>query len=199
MNRQLSNQPQETVSSPFQHSFDLQQSGLSDSWPKKGSSEVDCDDTDSLCSSNMSLNQPKRVVFSEYSEICVYQRNDKYEYNKSYSSADRKTFRCQALLDGDLIREVIASCPLQDANALHRLLEMKVLRTEDLLGIEHLISEKGNARALKQRRTHVALLLRRQEKLRRENIADEVMLAESVLPISAKSAAKARCRAALAV
>ncbi|KAL3804866.1 hypothetical protein HJC23_006638 [Cyclotella cryptica] len=140
----------------------------------------------------------KHVSFSEYSTVCVYRIDPNYELKKSYSSAERRAFKNQAARDSGRIQKIIASCPLQDSQTLNRLLDLNIINLEDLLGIEHLMSEKSFTRLIKQRRAHVGLLLRKQEELRKMNIKDENILAADALTRSAESLARARCRAALA-
>lgn len=152
----------------------------------------------SSTSRSVSSRTQKHVTFSEYSTVCVYRPDPNYEIMKSYSSAERKAFKNQAALDSDRIQKIIASCPLQDSQTLNRLLGLNIINLEDLLGIEHLISEKSFTRFVKQRRAHVGLLLRKQEELRKINLLDENILAADAVRRSDESLARARCRAALA-
>jgi hypothetical protein len=140
----------------------------------------------------------KQVTFSEYSTLCSYPLDRRYESNKSYTSSERKAFQTKASVDSKRIQHLIASHPTQDSLTLNRLIQTNVVQIEDFLGLEHLITEKGRYHLIKQRRTHTALLLKKQKELRGKHIQDEYLLASAVLKMSTKSVEKARLRAALA-
>jgi hypothetical protein len=143
-------------------------------------------------------NEPKQVTFAEYSSFIVYKFVSLYERNKSYSSAERKTFRRQAHMDGIRVREIISACPFQNSETINHLIDRNVLVIEDIIGIEHFINEKGSIRVLKRRHKHTQQVLQEQEKLRVKNATDNGKLAEVSIACSAKCFDKAVCRAALA-
>lgn len=81
-----------------------------------------------------------------------------------------------AVIDGIRIREIMSSCPLQTSETLSHLLEFNIPLFKISLAlskIEHLISEKGRTRVLKQCRKHNKQLLRDQENQRLKNDIDE--------------------------
>ena len=152
-------------------------------------------------SSHRTPSKQRQVTFANYSSMCVYDLDHKYESNKSYTSTERKVFRRNAAKDGRHVHDLIAKHSThdsKDAHALNQLLEAKTLEIENLLGIEHLVHEKGCKRLTKQRRFHCALLLCKQKELLKENVRNESVLAAAVQLTSAKSMKKARLRAALA-
>jgi hypothetical protein len=133
--------------------------------------------------------------------MCVYDLDQRYESNKSYTSSDRKIFQRNAAKDGKHVHDLIlkhSTGDYQDAETLNRLLEANTLQIENFLGIDHLVHEKGCSRLAKQRRFHCALILRKQKELRKKNMNNESALAAAVRATSAKSMKKARLRAALA-
>ncbi|KAL7502182.1 hypothetical protein ACHAWX_000483 [Stephanocyclus meneghinianus] len=149
-------------------------------------------------SSNNEDHATKEVSFSEYSTLHVYDADPSYRHCKSYSSPEYEAFRDRAAFEAYRLRQLIAEYPFQNAETIRLLINRGAVRREDFLGIEHLISESVHQRLLKERRVYSALLLQRQKELREKNELDASSLAEVVLVRSAKSAARARVRAAVA-
>ncbi|KAL3795664.1 hypothetical protein HJC23_002071 [Cyclotella cryptica] len=140
----------------------------------------------------------KQVSFSEYSRLHVYGEDPLYRRCKFYSSSEYEAFRTRAASDAYKLRQLLAACPLQNAETIRLLIAHGAVKREDFLGIEHLISRSVFERVTKERRSHSALLLKRQEELQEKNELDACSLAEVLVPRSAKSAARARVRAAMA-
>ena len=96
------------------------------------------------------------------------------------------------------ITKLITSYPMSRSNNLKHLLRCKILRLEDILGIEQLIDAYGGANMVREHQTHMLRVLKKQEELRKANIVHDMILAEVSIASSAKHSLKARFRAALA-
>ncbi|KAL7516266.1 hypothetical protein ACHAWX_001299 [Stephanocyclus meneghinianus] len=158
-------------------------------WPDRESSAV------------KSAKPRKHVTFSDYSSLRTYENDPKYRATKSYSSADRKRFQVDAAREGIRIQRLISSLHVQPGAAIHELIKLNLLCREELLGIEHLVSEKAALRTAHERRSHTALVLKAQEELRfkNTNVGDgNVKLANVAIARSSRNGEKAKLRAALA-
>ncbi|KAL7480200.1 hypothetical protein ACHAW6_005902 [Cyclotella cf. meneghiniana] len=165
---------------------------LLEEWPRRISSDAGEDMEISLCSSSN-----KKVAFSPYSRLHVYQVDEEAERKKSYGSSERKVFQAQALHDAFRIQALIKSCPYEGGLAIRYLMDKNLLSSEELLGIENLIM--GAEKVIKERRLHTTLVLETQKELLEKN--DENIyqtLANVATRRSVKTLQKARLRAALA-
>lgn len=161
--------------------------------------QTDCHTLSSAPTSNDDVDHStKQVRFSEYSSLHIYVLDPSYRRSKSYSSSEYQAFRTSAAFEAYRLRQLIAACPFQNAETIRLLIGRGIVTREDFLGIEHLISESAHDRVLKERRFHSASLLKRQKELRENNELDSSSLAEVDLARSAKSAVRARVRAAVA-
>ncbi|KAL7489465.1 hypothetical protein ACHAW6_015087 [Cyclotella cf. meneghiniana] len=140
----------------------------------------------------------KHVHFSQYSSLHVYGVDPSYRLSKSYSSTEYTAFRTRAAFEAHRLRQLITSCALPNVKTIRLLIEHGAVKREDFLGIEHLIDRRVYERVMKERRVHSALLLQRQEELLKRNELDADSLSEVVKARSAKSADRARVRAAMA-
>lgn len=140
----------------------------------------------------------KEVTFSEYSEMRLYHYERSCESKKSYSNDDRRNFQAQAVFNASRIRNIISTHPLQTERAIDHAVDLGLIKHEELVGIEHLVSEKAAASLIYRRRAHVALVLRAQELIQEKygNSADPVMLAKVAIRSSSRNIEKARVRAA---
>jgi hypothetical protein len=141
---------------------------------------------------------PKEVSFATFSNLHVYEV-DEAEKRKSFSSSERKAFQVRACRDAARIGALIEDCPYEGADAIRYLLDTGMLATEELVGIEHLISRKTGKKIMKERRYHSAFVLEAQNELRKArdtNLGQK--LAATSMTRSLKSVEKARSRAALA-
>jgi hypothetical protein len=139
----------------------------------------------------------KKVIFSLYSSLHVYQMDEEFERNKSYTSKERKSFQAQALRDAFRIQSLIESCPYEGGHAIRYLMDKKLLRPEELLGIESMIM--GAKKIMKERCKHSVLVLKAQKELLKTNDADmDLKIAYLATARSTKTFEKARLRAALA-
>ncbi|KAL7478662.1 hypothetical protein ACHAW6_004417 [Cyclotella cf. meneghiniana] len=140
----------------------------------------------------------KHVRFSQYSSMHVYGVDPSYSLSKSYSSKECKAFLTRAAFDAHRLRQLITSCALPHAESVRFLSQDGVIKPEDFLGIEHLVHPSSYERVMKERRLHSDLLFQRQGELLRRHELDANSLAEMVMARSAKSADRARARAAMA-
>ncbi|KAL7515941.1 hypothetical protein ACHAWX_001008, partial [Stephanocyclus meneghinianus] len=136
----------------------------------------------------------EKVTFAEYSVMRLYNNDKSYQSKKSYTAAEVKNFRDQAALDASRVRNIISTHSLQNGHALNHAVDLGLVKHEEILGIEHRLSEKTAANALYERRAHVALTLRAQEVMRRKcgNAVDHVMLAKVASMSSSRSGNRAR-------
>jgi len=141
----------------------------------------------------------KKVSFSECSTQRVYVTDPYYENWKSYSSADQKTFRKQAVDDAFRINHLLSMFPGPTGIAVHELMNQAILSREDLLGIEHLVSVNAK-KAVQERRSYINFV--GVQKHMRDNLDSKVndgMLAAVAVAKSSRMIEKARLRAALAL
>jgi len=140
----------------------------------------------------------KEVAFSEYSEMRVYNYDRSCESKKSYSNDDRISFQAQTVFDASRIRNIISAYPLQTERAIHHAIDLGLLKREELVGIEHLVSEKSATNLIYGRRAHIALVLRAQELIqgKYENSGAPVMLAKVAIRSSSRNVKNAQARAA---
>jgi hypothetical protein len=166
-----------------------QQSGaLLEDWPSSAS--LTCREEEKRSSS-------KKVSFSPYSQLHVYQRDDEAERKKSFTSSERKGFQAQAVKDSFMIRSLIDTCPYEGGTAILYLMDQKLLHTEELLGIENLIM--GAEKTVKQCRKHTALVIKAQRQLEAKNDANiDTKLSHVATTRSLKDVSTARLRATLA-
>ena len=156
---------------------------------------------DSMGLDEMSISStwlPKEVHFATYSSLHVYEIDDS-EKCKSYNSSERKTFQVKACREAARISGLIEDCPYEGAAAIRHLLNTGAIVTEDLVGIESLISKAAGKKIMKERAIHSALVLDKQLELKKtqsSNLREE--LAAAAISRSLKSVEKARSRAALA-
>ncbi|KAL3805926.1 hypothetical protein HJC23_007887 [Cyclotella cryptica] len=140
----------------------------------------------------------RQVRFSDYSTLHIYRADPSYRRCKSYLPSEYQAFRTRAAFEAFRLRQLIEACPFQNAETIRLLINRGIVKREDFLGIEHLISESAHERVVKERRVHSSSLLKRQKELLENNEWDANSLAEVALARSAKSAARARVRAAVA-
>ena len=140
----------------------------------------------------------KHVHFSQYSSMHVYGVDPSYRLSKSYSSTEYKAFRTHAASEAHRLKQLITSCALPNAKSIRLLIQHGVMNREEFLGIEHLIDPWAYQGVMKERRLHSALLFQKQEELLMRNELDANSLAEVAVARSAKSAGRARVRAAMA-
>ncbi|KAL3787174.1 hypothetical protein HJC23_010184 [Cyclotella cryptica] len=165
---------------------------LLEEWPRRISADVGEEMDISLCSSSN-----KKVSFSPYSRLHVYQVDEEVERNKSYGSSERKVFQAQALHDAFRIQALIKSCPYEGGLAIRYLMEKNLLSSEELLGIENLIM--GAEKVIKERRQHTIVVLEAQKDLlEKKDVNIDQALAYVATRRSSKTFQKARLRAALA-
>ncbi|KAL3789531.1 hypothetical protein HJC23_001339 [Cyclotella cryptica] len=146
-----------------------------------------------------SLNKSKRVRFAEHSKRRVYSADEDYEKTKSYSFASRKIFQKEATREGIRIKNLVASRSLPTGSAIEILLKRGLLRSEELLGIENLVSKNPKQSSL-AKRSYTDLVLGMQKQMREmnENRVDAVMLAKVANANSMRMIEKAKVRANLA-
>ena len=142
----------------------------------------------------------KKVNFSKCSTQRVYVTDPCYENWKSYSSADQKNFRKQAVDDAFRINHLLSTFPGPTGIAVHELMNQGVLSREDLLGIEHLVGVNAK-KAMQERRSYTNFVLGTQKHMREnnKNKINDGMLAAVAVAKSSRMIEKARLRAALAL
>lgn len=107
----------------------------------------------------------KQLRFSEHSELRIYHPDQPYEAKKSYTSFNQKVIKEATLLKACHINDLMASVPVSQKHAIPYLLRMKLLRREDLIGLEHMIGHKAVTKAEKERQVYALLVLGLQDLL----------------------------------
>jgi hypothetical protein len=149
------------------------------------------------CSDSALHFNTKEVTFSEYSQLRLYNTNRSHESKKSYSTADTRSFRAQAALDVTRIRNRICPYLQHTVHDIDSAMDLGQIKHEELVGIEHLLSEKAAANLAHERMAHVGSVLRAQQLMQEKYgiKVDTVMLAKIAIRLSSKSCKKARARA----
>ncbi|KAL3783202.1 hypothetical protein HJC23_013545 [Cyclotella cryptica] len=142
----------------------------------------------------------KKVSFSKYSTTRRYETETNYENWKSYSSADQKAFRKEAIYNAFLVKHLVSTIPLPTPMAIHELVKQGSITREELIGIEHLVSMNAQESSHKQL-SYIKLVLGVQKQMREqnENKVHAGMLALIAIAKSSRMVEKARVRAALAL
>ena len=179
--------------SPNNSSTNSQSQGLAllEEWPRRESLTPDSKEL-------KLLSDTKQVTFSPHSTMRLYKCASADRSKKSYTSADRRSFRAEAAQDGLRIQDLVSSCPgnTKTPHAIQHLMKNGVLSREELVGIEHYIAKDGPVRLMYERRAHAAVVLKAQKQLLgSEDIGDK--LARVSAASSSKSLQKAGLRAAL--
>ena len=153
----------------------------------------------SSCSSPLdNANKRHRVVFSQCSQLHVYDRDDLYLKNMAYSKYDRDIFGQEAVREGMRIKNLIEAVPSESvAESIKYLIRHGVITRSELIGIEHYVFSKPN-RILKVRREHSAAVLWKQYEQRQQKVHDPMNLGKFAKISSIKSTKRARVRAAMA-
>ena len=139
----------------------------------------------------------KKVAFSTYSHCKVYRINVQIEREKSYTKSDRKKFQEKAFRDCARIRAMMEKCPYDGGHAIRYLMINRLIKPEDLLGIEGLLT--GYEKVVYERMKHSALVLKAQKKHRRTYEEDlGAKLASIAQANSSRAGKKAKLRAGLA-
>ncbi|KAL7477209.1 hypothetical protein ACHAW6_003022 [Cyclotella cf. meneghiniana] len=152
-------------------------------------------------SPSLCRNTCKKVTISEHSQLRLFKVHK--AASQWYSSKDREAFQAEALCEAFRIRELMAAAS-EGGNTRGKatlyLIQRNLLSPEEMLGIEDLISSVASARrSCNERRLHVALVLKKQEELKKISESDiSNKLAELASARSSKHVDRARLRAALA-
>ena len=132
----------------------------------------------------------KVVTFSEYSEAKVL-RNHSYPTKKSYSKDDYDIFKRQVSLEASNIENLISRFKMPTGRAIHSALGYGLIKHENLVGLEHLVTSAAREEYVHVRKYHSALVLRAQ-KLLQEKREDSVEVAAMMLA-KAASISSTRC------
>ena len=150
---------------------------LLEDWPNRSSSSMEADHGDAQENQDSkSLNA--RVIFSEYSKLHLYERDDEYLKNLAYTKDDRDEFGAQARLEASRIKDLIITAPPDSIkDSIKYLLQSGIITRDELVGIDHLILDK-HVKIVQKRREHSAAVLRKQyeqkqeQQLKQESEAD---------------------------
>lgn len=114
-----------------------------------------------------SFKESHQVRFSEASQLHLYERPSiSLLQSLSYSSDDRDKFGMEAILEGNRIKNLIASAaPESAAESLKFLLKENIIALDELIGIDNFVMGKSS-RVTKIRKRHSAAVLRKQREVR---------------------------------
>ncbi len=108
---------------------------------------------------------PRRVVFSEYSELVIVPRSDEHTLSTTwYSAQDRYHFRQTLIHEARGVSREIKALPLGDVLSHEQLC--------DCLGIELFITMGAARKADQARRSHIAAVLSEQCRQKQEGVCD---------------------------
>ena len=141
----------------------------------------------------------KRVRFAKYSEVRFYQSAER-PADKCYSKADIKKFRAHAFLLVSKLEKLILKTNMPTGIAIHSMIDFGVIKHDDLIGLEHIVTQQARQEFAEVRKNHVAVVLRGQYLIRVKfaDSSDEVaasMLSKVSIISSSKSVKKAMLRA----
>mmetsp|Transcript_5085 Transcript_5085/g.10450 ORF Transcript_5085/g.10450 Transcript_5085/m.10450 type:complete len:182 (-) Transcript_5085:126-671(-) len=141
----------------------------------------------------------KRVHFSDAAVLRIYQNDEDYARNKSYTAKERKVFSRNALVEAARIRKIVAtiSNEMDDESMITRLESCGVAR-EEITGLEHLVLEKSPKNIVKARQMHVQSMMLEHEKQNIVGFKDENRLAFVSRSTSKRAVFRARIRASVA-
>lgn len=142
----------------------------------------------------------KRVAFSSFSELFLYEQDRKARMNMAYTAADRQNASEEASLETRRIMDLIDSAHPDEspADSLRLLIKDKTVLMEELVGIETFIL--GQAPTVHRiRRMHERIVLQEQRQQQMRKLEDPTrlgMVSESVSRVLVQSA---RARAEIAL
>ena len=146
--------------------------------------------------------ETKTVRFSEYSEARVF-NNRSYISKKSYTKAEVAGFKAQVSIEASGLQKLISRFRMPTGGAIHSALGLGMLKVENLVGMEHLVTQSARDQFVLERSTHSALVLRAQKLLQEKGeYTDEmaaVMLAKAASISSSSSSKKAALRASMSL
>ena len=107
-----------------------------------------------------------RVTFSKISSMQIYHIDQLYANSKSHSKEDFKRFSMDTLMDAARIKNLVllTSSDASTKESFRYLIENHVIMSEEIQGIEHLISNSAY-KLLKERRNHPRAVLSEQDRM----------------------------------
>jgi len=141
----------------------------------------------------------KRVAFSRFSELFLYEQDRKALLNMAYTAADLQNACVEASLETRRITDLIHSAHPDEspADSLRLLIKDKTVLIEELIGIETYIF--GQALTVHRiRRMHERIVLQEQRQQQMRNLEDPARLGLLSENLSRVSVQSARARAAMA-
>jgi hypothetical protein len=107
-----------------------------------------------------------RVTFSKISSMQMYHIDQLYANSKSHSKEDFKRFSMDTLMDAARIKNLVllTSSDASTKESFRYLIENHVIMSEEIQGIEHLISNSAY-KLLKERRNHPRAVLSEQDRM----------------------------------
>jgi hypothetical protein len=152
-----------------------------------------------MMAKNNSAHDSRRVVFSECSQLHVYEPHDKDLLKSlSYTREEQDAFGLESALDGLRIKNLIETAPPESVTeSIKYLLRNRIITRGELVGVENYILSKPS-RVFKLRRDHSAAVLQQQHEQRKQKLQDPTNLGKVAQISSIKSTQVARVRAAMA-
>jgi hypothetical protein len=165
---------------------------LLENWPSTSSSS-------DFGSKAKNAYKSRRVVFSECSQLHVYEPHDQDLLKSlSYTKEEQDAFGQESILDGLRIKQLIEAAPPESVTeSIKYLLRNGIITKGELVGVENYILGKSS-RVFKIRRDHSAAVLQKQYEQRKQKLQDPMNLGKVAQISSIKSTQVARVRAAMA-
>lgn len=177
-----------------------QGNALLEEWPTSDRSETLLEDWPAVESPRPK--EKKSVRISEYSEVRIF-NNRSYISQKSYTKDDVDGFKAQISIEASGLQTLISRFSRPTGAAIHSALGIGMLKIENLIGMEHLITPSARDQFVLERKTHSDLVLRAQKLLQeKRDCPDEisaVMLAKAAGISSSTSTKKAVLRASMSL
>lgn len=177
-----------------------QGNALLEEWPTSDRSETLLEDWPAVESPRPK--EKKSVRISEYSEVRIF-NNRSYISQKSYTKDDVDGFKAQISIEASGLQTLISRFSRPTGAAIHSALGIGMLKIENLIGMEHLITPSAREQFVLERKTHSDLVLRAQKLLQeKRDCPDEisaVMLAKAASISSSTSTKKAVLRASMSL
>ncbi len=142
----------------------------------------------------------KRVAFSSFSKLFLYEQDRKARMDMAYTAADRQNACVDASLETRRITDLIDSAHPDEspADSLRLLIKDKTVLIEELIGIEnYILGQAPTVHRIRRMHERIVLQEQRQQQMRKlEDPARLGLLSENLSRVSVQSA---RARAAMAL
>eukprot|EP00956_Cyclotella_meneghiniana_P036409 scaffold125486_cov33-Cyclotella_meneghiniana.AAC.1 len=146
----------------------------------------------------------KQVTFSKYSEQLVFRTRSSFRERNCYSKSEVQLMKAKVMEEVCRIYDLACTRfpQQQTGTAIQSMLQLGLIRYEEIIGIEHLMTPELVEDHVNGRRSHRAVVARTQDLLRKRAVSNEVAmikLAKVTSKLSSRQVKKAVCRAEMSL